>query len=416
MSNILPIALWYGGLLGTVAAVLFVLWALGLLALKQVTSSFVGWLLVGALVLAVASSWAITRGISLSQGNLLLKVHEPLVQLVAASVSTRAALDDVRAVAEPSPDLTALQSKYDAHEASIDQLLQSEWQYYRGGPWDERSMLHKVTWDLNDVRVHHARWEKRAEALECPSPSALPPLSDISARLQDRLQMERTLAGAIAAQFEGFDINAPQARPSSTATTTRALALVLGVLALLCGAAVFLAWRKRSWQMIDALVAVVAIVLVNLAGWLALGAGADQEQLRANLFGTAATVYRGTLDLDNSLKALMLVPRSGVPQPRDSAETLIADYGEYMNSVNGLTQLVRIWDRVVLTGVLDAGLVSSQRIQTHDDLLNAIRSGTLMLLRQYVRLDRRIADLSCRSEWFPREGNQTREDRLLALP
>ena len=94
MSNILPIALWYGGLLGTVAAVLFVLWALGLLALKQVTSSFVGWLLVGALVLAVASSWAITRGISLSQGNLLLKVHEPLIQLVAASVSTRAALDD----------------------------------------------------------------------------------------------------------------------------------------------------------------------------------------------------------------------------------------------------------------------------------------------------------------------------------
>ena len=170
MSSILPIVLWYGGLLGTVAAVLFVLWALGLLALKQVTSSFVGWLLVGALVLAVASSWAITRGISLSQGNLLLKVHEPLVQLVAANVSTRAALDDVRAVAEPSPDLTALQSKYDAHEASIDRLLQAEWQYYRGGPWDERSVLHKVTWDLNDVRVHHARWEKRAEALECPSP------------------------------------------------------------------------------------------------------------------------------------------------------------------------------------------------------------------------------------------------------
>src|SRR4030095_871047 len=98
---------------------------------------------------------------------------------------------------------------------------------------------------------------------------------------------------------------------------------------------------------------------------LALGAGADQEQLRANLFGTAATVYRGTLDLDNSLKALMLVPRSGVPQPRDSAETLIADYGEYMNSVNGLTQLVRIWDRVVLAGVYNDGILSSQRLKNH---------------------------------------------------
>ncbi len=416
MSTILPIALWYGGLLGTVAAALFVLWALGLLAFKQATSGFVGWLLVGALVLAVASGWAVTRAISLNQGNLLLKVHEPLIQLVAASVSTRAALDDVRGVAEPSPDLTALQSKYDAHEASIERLLQAEWQYYRGGPWDERSLLYKVTWDLNDVRVHHARWEKRAEALECPSPSALPPLSDISARLLDRLQTERTHADAIAAQFEGFDINAPQARPSSKAATTRTLALVLGVLALLCGVAVFLAWRKRSWHTIDALVAAVAIVLVNLAGWLALGAGADQEQLRANLFDSAAAVHRETLDLDNSLKALMLVPRSGVPQARDSAETLIADYGEYMNSVNGLTQLVRIWDRVVLTGVLDTGLVSSQRIQTHDDLLNAIRSRTVMLFRQYVRLDRRITDLSCRSEWFPREDNRTREDRLLALP
>ena len=345
MSNILPIVLWYGGLLAAAAAVLFVLWALGLLAFKQVTGGFAGWLLVGALVLAVASGWAVTRAIDLGQGNLLLKVHEPLIQLVAASVSTRAALEDVRSVAEPSPELTALQSKYDAHEASIESLLQAEWQYYRGRPWDERGLLYKMTWDVTDVRVHHARWEKRAEALECPSPSALPPLSDISARLKDRLQTERTLADAIPAQFEGFDINAPQTRPSSTAATTRALALVLGVLAPLCGAAVFLAWRKRSWQMIDALVAVVAIVLVNLAGWLALGAGADQEQLRANLFGAAAAVSRDTLELNDSLKALMPVARSGVPQSRDSAETLIADYGEYMNSVNGLTQLVRIWDR-----------------------------------------------------------------------
>ena len=192
--------------------------------------------------------------------------------------------------------------------------------------------------------------------------------------------------------------------------------MVFGVLALLSGVAVFFVWRKRSWHIIDALVAVAAVVMVNLAGWLALGAGADQEQLRANLFGKAATVYRETLDLNENLKALMLVPRGGVLQPRDSAEKLIADYAEYMNSVNGLTQLVRIWDRAVLTGVLDAGLVSSERIQSHDDLLNAVRSRTLVLYRQYVQLDRRIADLSCRSEWFPRDANRTREDELLALP
>ena len=370
----------------------------------------------GALVLAVASSWAVTRATSLNQGNLLLKVHEPLIGLVAGSVSTRAALEDVRAVAEPSPGLTALQSKYDAHEASIENLLQAEWQYHRGGPWDERSLLYKTTWDLNDVRVHHARWEKRAEALECPSPSALPSLSDISARLQDRLQMERTLAEAIGDQFEGYDINAPEAQPSSNADDdqgarrgVRSAGVAQRGSGLLRVAQTVVAHHRRARGR-------RGVVLVNLAGWLALGAGADQEQLRANLFGTAATVYRETLDLNESLKALMLVPRGGVLQPRDSAEKLIADYAEYMNSVNGLTQLVRIWDRAVLTGVLDAGLVSSERIQTHDDLLNAVRSRTLTLYRQYVQLDRRIADLSCRSEWFPREANRTREDRLLALP
>jgi hypothetical protein len=416
MRNVLPIVLWYGGLLGIVAACLFALWALGLYALKQATSAFVAWLLLGALVLAIGSSWAVTHAISLNQGNQLLKVHEPLIRLVAGSVYTRAALEDVRALAEPSPDLTALLSNYDAHEASIESLLGAEWQFHRGGPWDEHRLLYKTTWDLNDIRVHHARWEKRAEALECPSTPALPALSDVSARLQDRLQTQRTLAEAIGEQFEGYDINAPQSQPSSDARTIRALAVVCGGLSLLSGAAVFFVWRKRSWHIIDALVAVAAIVLVNLAGWLALGAGADQEQLRANLFGKAAIVYRETLDLNDSLKALMPVPRGGVQQPRDSAEKLIADYADYMNSVNGLTQLVRIWDRAVLTGVLDAGLVSSERIQSRDDLLNAVRSRTLMLYRQYVQLDRRIADLSCRSEWFPRDGNRTREDELLALP
>jgi len=179
---------------------------------------------------------------------------------------------------------------------------------------------------------------------------------------------------------------------------------------------VFFVWRKRSWHSIDGLVALGAIVLVNLAGWLVLGAGADQERLRASLFAQVATVYRETLDLTNSLKALMLTPRGGVLQPRDSPEKLITDYGDYINSLNGVAQLVRVWDRAVLTGTLDTGLISSERIQTHDDLLNSVRARTLTLYRQYVQLDRRLADLSCRSQWFPRDPSQSREDRLVTLP
>jgi len=416
MSNVLPIVLWYGGLLGILVAGLLALWAIGLYGLKQVTTAFVAGLLIGALVLAAGASWAVTHAISLNQGTQLLKVHDALTRLVSGSIYSRAALEDVRALAEPSPELTALQSKYDAHEASIVSLLEAEWQYYRGGPWDEHGLLYKMTWDLNEVRVHHARWEKRAEALECPSTSTWPALADVSVRLQDRLQTERTLAAAIGEPFNGYDIDNPQSQPSSDARTIKGLAIALGALALVTGAAIFYVWRKRSWHIIDVVVAVVAIGLVNLAGWLALGTGADQEQLRANVFAKAVAVLRETQELNESVKTLMLVARGSVLQPRDGAETLIADYAKYMNSVNGLTLLVRTWDRAVLTGVLDTGLVSSERIQSHDDLLNAVRSGTLAMYRQYVQLDRRITDLSCRSEWFPRDGNRTREDELVALP
>jgi hypothetical protein len=60
--------------------------------------------------------------------------------------------------------------------------------------------------------------------------------------------------------------------------------------------------------------------------------------------------------------------------------------------------------------------VSSERINTHDDVLNAIRSGMLTAYRQYVQLDGRVADLACRSEWFPKSEGRAREDELLALP
>jgi len=155
-------------------------------------------------------------------------------------------------------------------------------------------------------------------------------------------------------------------------------------------------------------------VLVNLAGWLALGSGADQERLRANLFAQAATVFRETRDLTNSLNTLMLTARGGVLEARDSRERILADYKDYGNSLLGLEQLVRVWGRDVLTGKLDTGLISSERIQTRDDLLNSIRARTLTLYRQYAQLNRRLEDLKCVSEWFPRD--RALEDALVALP
>jgi hypothetical protein len=309
-----------------------------------------------------------------------------------------------------------LQTKYDSHEASIANLLQSEWQYHRGGPWDEHGLLYKMTWDVNDLLVHHARWEKRAEALECPASSAVPFLAEATMRLQQRMQSQQVLATAVGEQFEGYDLDEQASQPVSDAAVMKTLAIVLGGLAVLSVATIVFVWRKRSWHPIDGLVAVGAIVLVNLAGWLALGTGADQERLRGSLFAQAATVYRETLDLTNTLKTLMLTPRGGVLQPRDSPEKLITDYGDYMNSLNGLAQLVRVWDRAVLTGTLDTGLIASERILTRDDLLNSVRARMLTLYRQYVQLDRRLADLGCRSEWFVRDPSQSREDRLVTLP
>jgi hypothetical protein len=416
MSTVLPIVLWYGGVLGIVLAALLVLWALTLYAIKQSAELFTFGILAGGLVIAIASAGAVSHATALNQTNQLLKVREPLIRLVAGSVYAQGTLADLRTVAEPSPDLTTLQSKFDRYETSLEDLLQAEWQYHRGGPWNEGSLLHKMTWDLNGVLVHHARWEQRPEALECPSTVPVQALSEVSARLQDRLQNQRMLAEVIGEQFEGYDFNEPGSSGANDVATVRALAGTLGVLALLSVVAMVFVWRKRSRQGSDALVAIAAIVLAALAGWLLLGTGAEQERLRASLFDKTATVYRETIDLNDSLKTMMPVPRSGVFQPLDSKEKLIVDYVEYQNSIQALAQLVRIWDRAVLTGMLDTGLVSTERIQTHDDLLTAIRLRTLTLYRQYVGLDRRIADSSCRSEWFSRQDGRTREDELLTLP
>jgi hypothetical protein len=416
MNTLLPTLLWYAGLLGVGLAALLVLWALALYTIKRATDPFVSGILGLALALAATSSWALTYATNLSQGGQLLKVHAPLVRLVAASVHSRAALEEVRAVAEPSADLTAFQAKYHGHEASIESLLQAEWKFHRRGPWDEPALLHKITWDLNDVQVHHARWEKRPEALECPATASVPALSDAMARLQTRLDEQRMLAQVVGEQFDGYDLGQQGSPPIRSVTLTRMLAMILGGLAVLSVAAAALVWRKRPRHSIDVLVAVTAIVLVNLAGWLALGTGADQEQLRADLFSRVETVYRETLELNESLKTLMPVARQGVVPARDSAERLVADYTEYMNSVRAFAQLVRIWDRVVLTGTLDIPVVSSEQVRTQDDLLNAIRSRMFAVYRQYVQLDGRITELRCRSEWFPRSDGRAREDELIALP
>src|SRR4030095_13515833 len=284
MSSLLSAVLWYGGLLGIGLAVLLLLWALALYALKQSTDLFTTAMLAGALVLAVAASWGVIHARGSNQGNQLLKSHEPLLRLVAGSVSTRLALEDVRAVAEPSPGLTALQSKYDGHEAAIESLLQAEWQYHRGGPWDEQGLLYKMTWDVNEVRIHHARQEKRAEALECPAGSAVPSLDEVSARLRDRLQTQGMLAQAVGQQFEGYDLEAQGPAPASRGTTMKLLAGILGAFALVSAVAVPFAARERPRRIFDALVIVTALVLAGVAGWLVLGAGVEQEQLRANLF------------------------------------------------------------------------------------------------------------------------------------
>ena len=377
----------------SVLAALLVLWALALIAIKQSTALFAAGIMLAGLVLAIAAGWAVTHAIDLSQGNQLVKVHEPLMRFVAGSVHARGALEDVRAAGEPSADLTAFQAEYDSHEASIANLLQEEWQYQRGGPWDENGLLYKMTWDVNDLLIHHARWEKRAEALECPASSDVPFLSGATMKLQERMQSQQTLANAIGEQFEGYDLDAQASQPLSDAAVMKTLAVVLGGLAL----------RQRGDRLLHLAKTVVAsdrwtrrraaIVLVNLAGWLALGTGADQERLRASLFAQTVKVYRETLDLTSSVKTLMLTPRGGVLQPRDSSDKIIADYGDYRNSLNGLAQLVRVWDRALLTGTLDTGLVSSERIQTHDDLLNSIRARTLTLYRQ-VRATRSAAGRS----------------------
>jgi len=206
MSSVLPIVLWYGGLIGVALAALLVLWALALIAIKQSTALFAAGIMLAGLVLAIAAGWAVTHAIDLSQGNQLVKVHEPLMRFIAGSVYARGALEDVRAAAEPSADLTAFQAKYDSHEASIANLLQEEWQYQRGGPWDENGLLYKMTWDVNDLLIHHARWEKRAEALECPASSDVPFLSGATMKLQERMQSQQMLATAIGEQFEGYDL------------------------------------------------------------------------------------------------------------------------------------------------------------------------------------------------------------------
>jgi hypothetical protein len=405
---------WYVGLFGVAVATVLMLWALGLIAIKQSTDHFAARILMAGLILAVAGAWAVTHATRLNQSNQLMKVHEPLMRLVAGSVSTRGALDDLRAVAEPSPALTDVLDKYDGRDASIAHLLQAEWQYYRGAPWDERALLYKMTWDVSSLLVYHAPFQKRLEVPECPNPAAVPSLPDATTRLQERMKAQLTLAETIAGQFEGYDVDGQQSEPVNDAAVMKTLAIICGGFALLSGATVFFVWRKRSWHLIDGLVALTAIVLVNVAGWLALGSGADQERLRANLFAQAATVFRETRALTNSVNTLMLTARGGVVEPRDSRERILADYKDYGNSLLGLEQLIRVWGRDVLTGKLDTGLISSERIQTRDDLLNSIRARTLTLYRQYAQLHRRLEDLKCVSEWFPKD--RSLEDALVALP
>ena len=414
MASVLPIVLWYGGLLGAALAAVFVGWALVQYATRESAGGPVALLLAG-LALALGSSSALVRGTSLNHENQLRAVHAPLIRLAANGVSARAALDDVRSAAEPSADLAALLSKFDQHERSIDALLEAEWQYQRTAVWNEPALLHEITWALNDVLVHHARWENVGTALECPQNHAAPSLDESIQTLHGRLQEQATLAAAMGEQFEGFDFQAGGRDATSDTLVVRVVAIVMAALALLAIGVFLYVRRTRPPGAVDIVVAGVAVGLGALGVWLAAGSGNEPERRREDLFARTVAVHRESTDLRESASALALMPRGVVVPPRVTREQVIGDYVQYKNALVAATQLVRTWDRLVLTGRLEPEIGWSDRIRTHDELLQHVRSQLLAVYRQYLAIDRKISALNCRSEWFPRDPSQTREDRLVAL-
>ena len=234
-------------------------------------------------------------------------------------VSTRTALEDVRAVAEPSPGLTALQSQYDAHEASIDSLLQAEWQHFteavrgtntacftkRRDPQrgTRPSCTMGETQRLFNVRQHLNGQPCRISALA------------------SRIVAERANAGGGDCRSNSRDTtDAPAARPSSDATTIKLLAAMPSAV---CRVA------QRSGRLPGLAETIVAPDRrsrgdrrpradqpCGMAGTLQAPTRATPRESLAR----AAVVYRETLDLNDGMKALMLVARGGAAAARQLSE------------------------------------------------------------------------------------------------
>jgi hypothetical protein len=416
-SGAAPIAFWYGGLLGMALAGAVVLAAVAMYAFERRMRPLLGVAATAALIVAAGACWALVQASSLNQANQLAKSHPRLMRLVVSGVLAREALEDVRSAAESSSGLTTLLADFDRHETSIDRLLEAEWRYQRRAAWDEPGLLHAMTWSLTDVLLHHARWSRRDEALQCPEGTDAPPLADLQSALATRVRNHHDNTGVVGDQFEGFNFPEPGRDAVSDVALLQAMAWGLAGLALLAAAAsAFVVYRNRSFDLTDAPVVLSAIVLAGVGAWLALGAGAEPERLRESLYSAALTVHRETIELQERTKALALSPRAGIAAPRITRATLLTDHADYVNMLSTLHQLVRVWDEAVLTGRLDPGIGWADRIRTRDELVDEIRSRTLAAYRRYVQLDAGITSLTCRSEWFPRDPSEALEDRLVALP
>lgn len=410
MDIVVSIVLHLAGMAGALLAGLLVTWALARIAWSQSTARSTAGLLFAGVALAAAASWALMHGMRLEQTRQLVEVHERLMQLVATGVFARGAFEDLHAAAEPSAELDALRDRLDSHERSVAALLQAEWGYYRGIPWNERELLHSTTWAVQELLVHHARL--RGVAPEC----AAAPRTDAAARLQDRLLRHRTIAGAFGEQFEGYDLDEQAADPANDAAILTMLAVLLAALSVLSAVGGALARRKRPRHPMDWLLAASALGLASLAAWMAFGEVAAQERMRARLFAQASVVYREALVLEREARALKAATLPATLRPGQLRASLVAEHDGYLNSLYGVSHVVQAWHRAVLTGALDASFVAPEPIDTHDGLLDAVRERTLVAHRQYLKLDRRLADLGCRSAWFERASGPSREERLVALP
>ena len=153
-ENAIPIlvALVGGGLVGALGLLLALV-----LTLRYVSRRRLGVLASVFLLIAAGScivgagAWIYATG--LQDEDQLHDIHEPLMMVIARDARTRALLDEIQSVAEPSDQLAAYRDRYDAHTRSIGLLEQATWRFHRVGPWDENPLLHRIHSSLFDLVI-----------------------------------------------------------------------------------------------------------------------------------------------------------------------------------------------------------------------------------------------------------------------